>query len=478
VRRCPACHALYPDDDRFCEVDGEVLVAERNKILSAIPTLPVAAPPADVKIVTHAKSLLAEGPEIAPEKIPDIVRETLALARSFERAGLAWQPQPEDFVKVENGALGSRLALASARGVFKRPSTDTDFDVRPALRALGEALLDAPVAMCTTAVVRLLSDPKLPRMTIDEAIARLEQNEELVPDRFGAHAATLAHIGYKRATQQDAACAYEESDERNPWTILILCDGVSASRDGALAANIGSAAAKKRAIELMRAAESLDHVVRDAILAGHRAVCDAVRGETKPRIDGRISSRPPGPLAADRSRETRDSTPPPNSTSPFAESVPPHQEPPGATIVVAAIRGANVAIGWAGDSRAYVASSEASELLTHDHSWANAMLATGHITEEEAFAQPMAYALTRCIGPLDDTASDLVPEVRVATLPNDAVLVLCSDGVWSYLARPDAMAAMVHCVDRDASLVARALVHEALLRGGHDNASVAVYVVK
>ena len=453
-------------------MDGEVLVAERDKILSAIPTLPVALPPADIKIVANAKTLLAEGPEIAPEKIPDIVRATLTLARSFERAGLAWQPQPEDFVMLENGAI----ALTSARGVFKRPSTDIDFDVRPALRALGEALLDAPVAMCTTAVVRLLSDPKLPRMSIDEATTRLEQNEELVPERSGAHTATLAHIGYKRTTQQDATCAHEEGDD---WTILILCDGVSASRDGALAANVGSAAAKKRALELMRARESLDHVVRDAILAGHRAVCDAVRGVEKlPRHDGSVSSRPPGPLAADRSRETSDGASPPNSTSPFAESVPPHQEPPGATIVVAAIRKSNVAIGWAGDSRAYVASNEAGELLTHDHSWANAMLATGHVTEEEAFAQPMAYALTRCIGPLDDTASDLVPEVRLATLPDDGVLVLCSDGVWSYLARPEAMAAMIHCVDRDASLVARALVHEALLRGGHDNASVAVYVMK
>jgi serine/threonine protein phosphatase PrpC len=453
VRRCPACHALYPDEDRFCEVDGEVLVAERDKILSAIPTLPVAPPPADVKIIEAARTVLEQGPDIDPMRVVTLARETIALARAFEREGLAWQPQPEDFVLDENGAL----AIASARGVFKR-TAETPFDARPALRALGEALLDAPVALCSTAIVRLLSDPKLPRLSIDDAIARLESDELLVPERAGPHAATLAHVGYKRTNQQDAVCAHEDGE----WSILILCDGVSSSLDGALAANVGSAAAMTRARELMRAHESLDHVARESILAGHRAVCAAVHAPTR-------SSRPPGPLAADRSRE---------SQSPLAKSVPPNaKEPPGATIVVAAIRGSSIAIGWAGDSRAYVASDDTKgELLTHDHSWANAMIATGHVTEEEAFAQPMAYALTRCIGPLDDTVGDLVPEVRLASLAPGSTLVLCSDGVWSYLSRAEAMAAMIGCVDRDASLVARALVHEALLRGGHDNASVAAYV--
>ena len=66
--------------------------------------------------------------------------------------------------------------------------------------------------------------------------------------------------------------------------------------------------------------------------------------------------------------------------------------------------------------------------------------------------------------------------MRVTTIAPEATLILCSDGVWSYLAKPEAMAAMVGCVDADAGQIARALVHEALLRGGHDNASVAIYV--
>ena len=446
MRRCPACHALYPDDDRFCEVDGEVLASEPDPVLSAAPTLPIAPPPSEVPILEGARTILGEGPRVAPARIAELVRETIAFGRLFEKANLAWQPQPEDFVFQQEGSL----ALASARGVFKRTGA---FDVRPALRALGEALLDAPAAICSTAIVRLLSDPTLPALTPDEALAILEAGEELAPESV-RRAAILAHIGYKRAVQQDAVREQTEDG----WTVLVLCDGVSGSSDGGLAARVGSAAACDRACELMRAGESVNHVVRDAILAGHRAVCVA----SKPM---RRSSRPPGPLAADRTIEAKPSTAPP-----------PSLEPPGATIIVAAIRDERAGIGWAGDSRAYMLGARP-QLLTHDHSWANAMLATGHVTEEEAFAQPLAYALTRCIGPLDESVGDLVPDVRVVDVPAGATLVLCSDGVWSYLARAEMMnAALLNVGAREPVAIARALVHEALLRGGHDNASVAVYV--
>ncbi len=454
MKRCPACHALYPEDDRFCEVDGEVLaIIERDRELSAVPTLPVAPPPDDVPILENARTLIAHGPDIGAEQIPNLVRQTIALARRFDVASLGWQPQPEDFVMDPEG----NLAIASARGVFRRTGT---FDVRPALRALGEALLDAPAALCSTAVVRLLADPSLPQLSADEATAIVDAAEELAPESV-ARAAVLAHIGFRRATQQDAVRLLSGDD----WTFLALCDGVSGSSDGALAARIGSAAAIEKANELMRAGETLDYVARETVMTAHRAVCAAVAAGTPRR-----SSRPPGPLAADRTTEA----PPRGSTAP---PPPPSVEPPGATIVVAAIRKDRVAIGWAGDSRAYVVPEAGTpEILTHDHSWANAMVATGHVTEEEALAQPLAYALTRCIGPLDDTIGDLVPEVRVMSISPGATLVLCSDGVWSYLAKPEAMAAMVGCVDPEPSRIARALVHEALLRGGHDNASVAIYV--
>jgi serine/threonine protein phosphatase PrpC len=444
MQRCPSCHALYPDGDRFCEVDGEVLVVERDKQLSAIPTLPVAMPPPDVPI--------GPGKKLEPTRMDEpavvaLVREVIAFSRRFEKAGLAWQPQPEDFVVTDAG-----LGLLSARGVFRRVGP---FDVRPALRALGEALLDAPAAAGSLSLVRLLSDPSLPSLAPDEAMAMLESNEQIVAETK-ASAAVLSHVGYKRPVQQDAVRLHVEDG----WTVLTLCDGVSGSIDGGLAARVGSAAACDQATAMMRAAapRALGDVVRESILTAHRAVCTAAAKPMRP------SSRPPGPLPADRTREA-----PVQSGG--------SQEPPGSTIVVAAIRGREVAIGWAGDSRAYVA-GEAPVLLTHDHSWANAMIATGHVSEEEAFAQPLAHALTRCIGPLDEVGAELVPDVRTETLAQGAVLVLCSYGVWAYLAKPETMSSLVtRTQPPDAGLIARALIHESLLRGGHDNASVAVYVV-
>ncbi|HEX4515992.1 MAG TPA: hypothetical protein VH054_20725, partial [Polyangiaceae bacterium] len=265
MKRCPACHALYPEDDRFCEVDGEVLaIIERDKELSAAPTLPVAAPPEDVPILENAPTLIGQGPNIGADEIPNLVRQTIGLARRFDKASLGWQPQPEDFVTDAEG----NLAIASARGVFRRSGT---FDVRPALRALGEALLDAPAALCSTAVVRLLADPSLPQLSADDAMTIIDAADELVPDG-AAHAAALAHIGFRRATQQDAV----RLQSGDGWTFLALCDGVSGSSDGALAARIGSAAAIEKAGELMRAGETLDHVARETVMTAHRAVCAAV----------------------------------------------------------------------------------------------------------------------------------------------------------------------------------------------------------
>lgn len=449
MRRCPACHAIYPDDDRFCEVDGEVLVVEAGKP-SGTPTLPLAAPPRDVRLVgeNEGDMVLSIGARMSADEVRGLVEQTLAISRSFERDGLAWQPQPEDFILL----AGNRMALSQARGVFHRTGP---FDARPSLRALGEALLDAPIGACDTGLVRLLSDPTLPSMTPAEVDAFLRAAPALEAVRVDS-GAWLAHPGYRRAVQQDAV-AVKAGDG---WFILALCDGVSGSIDGGLAARVGSARACEYVASLVATGKP-DQIVREGIVAAHEAVCAASK-EAYPQQarqgDRRPSSNPPAPLAADRSGEH-----PPASAS---------TEPPGATIVLMLVKERTVTVGWAGDSRAYLV-ADAPQLLTRDHSWANAMLATGHVTEEEAHAAPLAYALTRCIGPLDD--AELDPDVRAFALPPGARLVVCSDGLWSYFARPEAMAAAVRRAGPEPAAIARSLVHEALMRGGHDNVSVVVY---
>ncbi|HEX7604903.1 MAG TPA: PP2C family protein-serine/threonine phosphatase, partial [Polyangiaceae bacterium] len=217
-----------------------------------------------------------------------------------------------------------------------------------------------------------------------------------------------------------------------PFTALVLCDGVSSSTDGGFASRIGCAAAE----EYFRHPEqgvSPEESVRVAILHAHEAVC-----RESPALG-------------------RDAM-------------------PGSTIVVAYIEGADACVAWAGDSRAYVVGAARADLLTKDHSWANEIIEAGGLEEADAFAQPMALALTRFIGPLDGSLPPLEPSVARTTLAAGDVLVLCSDGLWSYMASPQAMSAVVHRSGKGPVALARALVHEALVRGAHDNVSVAVYV--
>lgn len=153
MKRCPACQALYTDDDTFCEVDGEALALDR----SVSPTLPVAAPPAEIPVVGDAvgQRLHRAAPGVELRLLRPLTEQLLALAAAFEASGLAWQPLPEDFVLID----GVTLALSHARGVFRH---EEPFDVRGPLRAFGEALAQGPLPQAGAELVELFFDVRLP----------------------------------------------------------------------------------------------------------------------------------------------------------------------------------------------------------------------------------------------------------------------------------------------------------------------------
>lgn len=422
MKRCAACQALYTDDDTFCEVDGEALALDR----SVLPTLPVAAPPTEIPVVGDAvgQRLYRAAPGLELELLRPLTEQMLALAAMFEAHGLAWQPLPEDFVLVD----GATLALSHARGVFRHAEP---FDARGPLRAFGEAVAQGPLSRAGSELVELFFDARLPPLGTVEARARLGASYP-TPRELGAHAALHAHVGYRRARQEDTVSGVVGAEEGGPCTSLILCDGISSSTDGGFASRIGCAAAEAY-LTLPRGTLSPEERVQVAVLHAHEAVC-----REAPALGS-------GAM-------------------------------PGSTIVVAIIEGPRVTVAWAGDSRAYVVGGSRAELLTRDHSWANEIIEAGAMDEAEAFAQPMALALTRFIGPLDGSLPPLEPSVASAMLSAGEVLVLCSDGLWSYVPRAAAMAAVVGRSGEGAVSIARALVHEALIRGAHDNVSVAVFV--
>ena len=149
--------------------------------------------------------------------------------------------------------------------------------------------------------------------------------------------------------------------------------------------------------------------------------------------------------------------------------------PPSTTVVAAVVTAGKVTVGWVGDSRAYWIGQNAASLLTRDHSWANAVVAAGEMTAEQAEASPQAHAITRWIGA--DAGENAAVEVIERALPGSGTLLLCTDGLWNYAPSPDVLLSVMQTAgagDADAVTTARRLVEFATAKGGHDNITAIV----
>ena len=148
---------------------------------------------------------------------------------------------------------------------------------------------------------------------------------------------------------------------------------------------------------------------------------------------------------------------------------------PSCTLVSAACRDGEVAVGSVGDSRAYWIDLDDGSVrqLTVDDSWAEAQIEAGRMTEAEADADPRSHAITRWIG-----ADAPEADARVATLTPTAAgrLLLCSDGLWNYAPTVQAMADLLadHIEAATPLALAQALTTFALGAGGHDNITIVV----
>jgi len=149
-------------------------------------------------------------------------------------------------------------------------------------------------------------------------------------------------------------------------------------------------------------------------------------------------------------------------------------DPPGTTFVAAMVENRTVTLGWAGDSRAYWFDNEQSQALTQDHSWLNDIVSSGKMSLEEALAQPLAHAITQCLGPLNEEQPE--GSYRQFQIPGPGRLLLCSDGLWGYT---NLIEELVERIPEAPPIeVARSLTDFALSQGGRDNITVAVLQVK
>lgn len=147
----------------------------------------------------------------------------------------------------------------------------------------------------------------------------------------------------------------------------------------------------------------------------------------------------------------------------------------GTTVTMAFIRSHEVILAHVGDSRAYYVDSVDGHIsqLTADHSFVQALVDAGHITEEEAQDHPMKNVLYRALGQAEDLDVDVKQGVHFHI--GDRI-ILCSDGLTLHV-MPDEIGDAALEYD-DPHEISNKLVELANLRGGKDNISVIVIVAE
>jgi protein phosphatase len=126
-------------------------------------------------------------------------------------------------------------------------------------------------------------------------------------------------------------------------------------------------------------------------------------------------------------------------------------------------------VAHVGDSRVYWIRDGVVTPVTRDHSLAAALVDSGRLTAEEA--APLEGVLVRALGISSDLAVDVA---RIEIQAGDALL-LCTDGLWRYF--PD-HTEIAKAITKDGPAAAKKLVEEAVSRGGEDNATAIVVVIK
>lgn len=141
----------------------------------------------------------------------------------------------------------------------------------------------------------------------------------------------------------------------------------------------------------------------------------------------------------------------------------------GTTVTLALVQGRDVTVAHVGDSRAYHISPEGTiTQITSDHSFVQALLDAGHITEEQAETHPMGNVLYRALGQTEDLEVD----TYYMRMHLHDRLLLCSDGLTRHVRRHEI--AQIASQFSDPYKIAKNLITLANMRGGEDNISVIV----
>ncbi|WP_342509365.1 Stp1/IreP family PP2C-type Ser/Thr phosphatase [Sporosarcina sp. FSL K6-2383] len=138
----------------------------------------------------------------------------------------------------------------------------------------------------------------------------------------------------------------------------------------------------------------------------------------------------------------------------------------GTTLEAVLIRGRSCLVSHTGDSRVYAINDNGICQVTRDHSYVNALLDSGEITEAEAAVHPQKNWIMKAIG----SEKTIEPDHYSIELDDKTYLLLCTDGLSNKVGQQ----LMREVVLSDATLhdKAKKLVDLANEMGGEDNISV------
>ncbi len=386
-----------------------------------------------------ARPLAEEGPAMRLDAALRYVDGLLDLAEAVERAGRGWASDRADlYVATDGQPVIARLRAQPKKGRL---------DARSLVETAGSAFTPYPAVTGSARLVRALlphravSDEKrsVADVRTELAAARNAEQGEAKDARLGG----VCDVGMRRDHNEDAMALASGETKGERWAVMVVCDGVSSSTHAEQASTMAAKTACDALTHFARsgdiAYEAASSAMSAAIRAAHLAVC--AQGIEHGVLD-----------------------------------------PPGTTIVAGLVYRRRLTVGWVGDSRAYWITPHGAELLSRDHSWANEAVERGEMTEEEAMLAPLAHALTRCLGPLEvgedaTRIPEVEPEVRARDLPGPGHVVLCTDGMWNYFPAAADLAALVRITGPRATPaeLAKTLLNHALVKGGMDNTTVAIY---
>jgi protein phosphatase len=144
----------------------------------------------------------------------------------------------------------------------------------------------------------------------------------------------------------------------------------------------------------------------------------------------------------------------------------------GSTLTAVHISDGVMTIAQVGDSRAYMFRDGRLWLLTEDQTLVGLLQKRGMLTPEQAETHPAKHVILQALG----QDKEVVPELRSATLQHDDYLLLCTDGLSSYVEQPTIEAILA--ADDDEYTHCQRLVDAANAAGGADNVTVLLVRLK